>query len=76
MIARRIFKDMNDEQQHVFIFLLKKVEPDGEDLVEWLQHVQSGDDSVDTATFHSYQRLTPVEFLEVVHFVTKHLLKL
>lgn len=74
-MARRIFKDMNEEQQHVFIFLLKNVDADGENLVEWLQRIQSGHDWVDAETFSSYKRLTSVEFLEVVHFVTKHLLK-
>lgn len=71
----KLYKEMSEQQRNVFMFLIANVNEDGANLVNWLHEIEEGYESVNDLIYDCYKQLSPVEFMEVVYFVTKHQLK-
>lgn len=72
---KKFAKELHVFQLMIYEFLKENVNEDGSNLIETLEEIKEGFESVPEKIYETYSSLNHIEIIEVIHFFTKHIMR-
>ncbi|WP_064199051.1 hypothetical protein [Brevibacillus brevis] len=72
---KKFVNELSPEQSKVYTFITKNVTDDGGNIIEILLEVSEWYESIPEKISDCYGSLSEIEKIEVIHFVTRYILK-